>query len=202
MCSRVLCLGGVLVLVLTVPVTAHRLHPAGGRQVLHAEGPGSVPMSRTEARQRLTALAELPPMPSASVQVRSSVLCFCLAKAGETLRGIRHRARQHFNEGVAAMQAHQYEKAIAAFSRAIVLNPQDARGYAHRGFVYGLSGQYREALRDLSRALTLGPHPVIYYLRGLIYVLLGKTEHARADLVRAAQAGYTPARGLPASQKH
>ncbi|MDX2214765.1 MAG: tetratricopeptide repeat protein [Oculatellaceae cyanobacterium bins.114] len=46
--------------------------------------------------------------------------------------------------------------AIADYTRAIAINPQDVYAYYNRGLVYRDLQQYREALADLNRAIELG----------------------------------------------
>jgi tetratricopeptide (TPR) repeat protein len=51
----------------------------------------------------------------------------------------------------------RYEEALAAFSRAIELDPDTAWLIGGRAAVYQLMGRYEEALADFSRAIDLDP---------------------------------------------
>jgi tetratricopeptide (TPR) repeat protein len=82
----------------------------------------------------------------------------------------------------------QYEAALADFSRALELDPNDAWDWAHRGETYRQMGQYEAALADFSRALELDPNnDWILYGRALLYHVLDCKEKALADLNIAIQ---------------
>jgi len=51
----------------------------------------------------------------------------------------------------------RYEEALPDLSRAIRLNPRDARALASRGNAYQMVERYDEALADFSRAIGLNP---------------------------------------------
>ena len=49
----------------------------------------------------------------------------------------------------------QYDAAIAAFNKAIRLNPTDVRAYNFRGYAYFCKGQYDKAIADYSMAIEI-----------------------------------------------
>ena len=51
----------------------------------------------------------------------------------------------------------RYDEALADFTRAIELDPEDAWTIASRGETYRLMGRYDEALADFTRAIELDP---------------------------------------------
>ena len=60
------------------------------------------------------------------------------------------------------------EQAIADFSRAIELEPENATAYRGRGVAYNESGDPDQALADFERAIELQPdEATTYYSRGL-----------------------------------
>src|SRR5262245_14112813 len=54
----------------------------------------------------------------------------------------------HYYEG-------DYDQAIAAFSRAVELDPNFAPAYYNRGWMYALKGEQARAVADYQRAATL-----------------------------------------------
>ena len=86
--------------------------------------------------------------------------------------------------GLYHVQGH-HDRAIADFTAAIRLAPQDAEAYYNRGLVYQDQGHYELAIRDFDQAVTLAPHdPNAHYFRGAAYMFYG-TE--AADLDQAKQ---------------
>ena len=53
----------------------------------------------------------------------------------------------------------EVEKALAAYTVALELNPELAQVYFCRGLVYHSTGEYDKALADLERYLELGTAP-------------------------------------------
>ena len=51
----------------------------------------------------------------------------------------------HIARGNKYYQSDHYEKAIAEYSQAIKLDPNDASAYRRRGITYGNLGQYEKA---------------------------------------------------------
>ena len=111
------------------------------------------------------------------------------AKAALVAQGA-HRA--FHEEAEELFEAREYEKAIAAYSRALYLRPDDARALQERGLAYdeGL-GQLEKGLADYNRALQLDPYyPRAYGHRALIYARRGQLEKALADATQAVRTSY------------
>ena len=76
----------------------------------------------------------------------------------------------------------QYPQAIADFTAAIKINPDDAFAYELRGTVYRLSGDNDSAIADYSKIIELEPNNVkAYASRGDIYLQLQQYDKAIAD---------------------
>ena len=74
------------------------------------------------------------------------------------------------------------EQAIADYSKAIELNPDDVLAYNNRGIAYTDLGDYERAITDYYKAVELDPnYALAYYKRGNAYVDIGELEHAIAD---------------------
>ena len=63
------------------------------------------------------------------------------------------------------MKHADYKSSIAAFTKAIELNPQFAEAYHKRGLRYQSLGDDRQALIDLKKAAQLGHKSTQEYLR-------------------------------------
>ncbi len=80
-----------------------------------------------------------------------------------------------------------YDNAIAAYSKAIELNPQEVRAYFNRGNTYKLRGQYDLAMADY-KAIELNPQEArIYIGRGLVFAAKGQYDLAIVDYNKAIE---------------
>jgi tetratricopeptide (TPR) repeat protein len=85
----------------------------------------------------------------------------------------------HYNAG-------QYKEAIAAYDRAIQLDPKDAKAYNNRATIYRFLHEYQRAIIDYSRAIELNPkYAWAYGSRGFVYSDLKEYKKAIADYDRA-----------------
>lgn len=64
----------------------------------------------------------------------------------------RLKAEVRYQAGVAHHQAYRYDKAIAAFSQAIALNPSHAKAYQQRGFAHYRQHNVPMACQDWAAA--------------------------------------------------
>ena len=85
-------------------------------------------------------------------------------------RGMEYTAQQH------------YPEAIADFSEALKLKPDDAGIYERRAYVEMKTNAYDKALADYSEAIKLKPKEVRYYLlRSYIYETKNDIKSSMAD---------------------
>ncbi|MEI6154230.1 MAG: tetratricopeptide repeat protein [Deltaproteobacteria bacterium] len=91
-----------------------------------------------------------------------------------------------FDRGYSFSLSGNYNDAINAFSRAIVMNPQFIAAYNNRGIVYAEKGYYQQALNDYDRVITINPkYAPAYHNRGIAYFDLGNYKQALKDYDRA-----------------
>jgi Flp pilus assembly protein TadD len=90
----------------------------------------------------------------------------------------------------------EYDHAISALTRAIELDPKNARYYHSRGVSYQIQGDPERAIPDKVRAIELDAQNGYYYFSlGLSYLSNGDAWTARTVFDRAAALGYWLARG-------
>ena len=81
--------------------------------------------------------------------------------------------------GVAAYSNGLMEKALAAFDRALAINPQFAEAHQGRGLALAELGRMNEALAAFNKALEINPqYAEAHYNRGVALGLLGRTSEA------------------------
>jgi tetratricopeptide (TPR) repeat protein len=98
-------------------------------------------------------------------------------------------------QGISHYQQGAYEKAIAAYSKAIELDSGFARAYNDRGLAYKASGNLERAIADFDQAIELGHDPLAwpYYNRAGAHLNLGDPERAIADYTKAVELDPTSA---------
>ncbi len=91
-----------------------------------------------------------------------------------------NEADTHFNKGVEYSDEGKLDEAIAEFTKAIALNPQDRDAYYNRGIIFHDLGQYEKAIADYSEAIKLDPRDLdAYFDRGVAYSEKGQSDKAR-----------------------
>jgi len=68
-------------------------------------------------------------------------------------------ATKAFDEGSACLVSGDFDSAIAAFTEAIRLDPEDAEAYYGRGVAYEKKGEKSKAEEDFAQAKKLGYEP-------------------------------------------
>ena len=82
-------------------------------------------------------------------------------------------------QGILALQGHQYATALQAFDRMVEQAPDFAEGWNKRATVHYLMGNWRDSVRDIQRTLALEPrHFGALFGLGLIYDALEEPEAA------------------------
>jgi tetratricopeptide (TPR) repeat protein/membrane protease YdiL (CAAX protease family) len=95
-------------------------------------------------------------------------------------------ARYWSERGMARLEKGESDEAIAAFTRAIRLDPADAYAHANRGLARVQQGKFAEAIPDLDAAIRLDPGMADAYLnRGVARARLEDHDAAIADYTEA-----------------
>jgi len=69
----------------------------------------------------------------------------------------KNRAIAYFNRGVAYRKKGEVDRAIADYTEAIALDPNDAIAYSNRGVAYKKKGDKEQAIADFRTALEINP---------------------------------------------
>jgi len=111
-------------------------------------------------------------------------------------------AEQRLNEGLEAAEAGRLEEAVALFTEAIELEPNDvnlsARAYLNRAAAYGDLGRFGDAVDDAATAIELEPDDVnqlakAHAVRATATAAMGRGDHGEADFARACELGLIEA---------
>jgi|SRR2546425_4100411 tetratricopeptide (TPR) repeat protein len=92
--------------------------------------------------------------------------------------------------GAAHMQNANYAEGLAAFERALQLNPANALVHTFKGAALNDLGRHQEALIAYDRALALNPNdPANWHAHARFYRVLGRLREAEAAERRAKGTG-------------
>ena len=84
------------------------------------------------------------------------------------------------------------ESTYEDYTKAIELDPKDAKAYFNRGHAYNELNKYKEAIADYTKAIELDPkYAHAYFNRGFAYDELKKYEEAIADYTKAIELDLT-----------
>lgn len=97
-------------------------------------------------------------------------------------------AEDHFSQGNAFYAAGDFERALAAYDRALELSPNHPDVLHNRGFILHTLRRYDEALTDFNRAVELSSDdPTILSLRAITLADLKRYDEALTDYNRCLQ---------------
>jgi tetratricopeptide (TPR) repeat protein len=100
------------------------------------------------------------------------------------------------NRGAAYIHLHQYDKAVADYTKAIKLNPKNATTWNNRGLAYTRLREYDKALTDLNKAVALEPTHLMSQ-NNLALLLATCPEAKIRDPKRAVQLAENAVKGAP-----
>jgi len=97
----------------------------------------------------------------------------------------RKDAAAYCEQGGTWLLQRKYDKAIAAFSEAIRLDPNFAPAYFDRGLAWFHKGEYDKAIPDCTKAIALDPHSAVAYVnRANTWLYKGDYDNAIADYTK------------------
>ena len=119
----------------------------------------------------------------------------------EASRVRRVAAEAHFGNGQNHLVTQDWNKAIADFEHAIILDPGDANFYNSKGLAYFGKGQFSRAILDYSRAIDINPDNADFYsARGLAFrwkieIAQAIEDYNRAIAINPGNANFYSGRG-------
>ena len=100
-----------------------------------------------------------------------------MAQQGSAI--LEKNAEEYWLSGDAKLQQNQSEQAIADYTQAIELDPNNAGVYFNRGVANETLNQYGEAIKDYTQAIGIDPsNAVAYFNRGVAKENLNQFEEA------------------------
>jgi tetratricopeptide (TPR) repeat protein len=82
----------------------------------------------------------------------------------------------------------KYDGAINEYTKALAINPQDAKIYCKRAIAYEQKGDLEQAIADLNKAIEIDPYMAQAYSdRGIIYTIKNDFEKAHSDFSKVIQ---------------
>jgi tetratricopeptide (TPR) repeat protein len=126
-----------------------------------------------------------------AVAVSLVVLIIAWATDGPPPAVLYHDGRPasaYVNRGISYHAKGDYDRAIAAFSRAIEINPRYAGAYNNRGIAHGRTGDRDRAIDDFTKAIEINPgFADTYHNRGMEHSAKGDYDRAIADYTKAIE---------------
>jgi tetratricopeptide (TPR) repeat protein len=102
------------------------------------------------------------------------------------MRGENESVAALLNQGMTFKQQGDVPKALAAFDKAIQLDPKSAAAYIKRGNVHSDNGDLSQAIADYTSALKADPESALAYMnRGLAHAKRGEFDAVLADCTEA-----------------
>ena len=116
-------------------------------------------------------------------------VAFLLATLTQPLGALgQQNAGECFDSGTDKLIKHDWDGAIAEFSKAIELAPTDTRAYNTRGMAKKNKGDLDGAIADFSKAIELDPKDAwAYFNRGMAKMTKGDLDGAIVDCSKAIE---------------
>ncbi len=96
----------------------------------------------------------------------------------------------YVNRGAAYQKIFENDKALADYSKAIEMNPNNPNVYMYRGFLYYQNNEFATAIVDFDMVLEIDENNhFAYYNRGMAYMKLNENEKSCQDFHKACQLG-------------
>lgn len=95
---------------------------------------------------------------------------------------------QNYQQGLDYAKSGKYEEAIAAFTKAIEVQPLDAYAWYNRAMAKNMIGEYETAVDDFTTCIGLSrSYEKVWYNRGITKMYIGQYDGALFDLNQALQ---------------
>jgi len=105
-----------------------------------------------------------------------------------TCNGCVQSPEQRYQKGAAYFKKQMWDKAIVEFSKALQINPSNAKIYLVRGNAYGQKKLYDQAIADYNKAIEISPsYAEAYAFRGDTYGQKGLYDRTISDYNKAIE---------------
>lgn len=119
-----------------------------------------------------------------------AVICVVFFISVVNCYGAKGKAEEFFEQGKKYTSPEDADKAIAAYSKAIKINPKFVKAYNNRGVAYSMKKQYDLAVADFTKAIKLDPkNGKAYHNRAIVYTYIAENDKARHDIHKAQSLG-------------
>lgn len=100
----------------------------------------------------------------------------------------------YVNRGAAYQKIFENDKALADYSKAIEMNPNNPNVYMYRGSLYYQNSDFASAITDFDMVIEIDENNhFAYYNRGMAYFKLNENDKGCQDFHKACQLGNTNA---------
>lgn len=145
---------------------AHQLSAHPSLCIIHLVAPHS--QEKEEEKRKATIAASAPPPPPPSLQRQSTVSAPAPTRAAPAEDKTPSDLKR--DEGNAAFRSKDFATAIALYTAAVDLDPNNPHNYCNRGMAAKSAGQLEQALADFSMAIQVKPdYCKAYFQRSNIY---------------------------------
>jgi len=104
------------------------------------------------------------------------------------IKDMQQQAKEQIVTGDSYLKQEQWDKAIAAYNKAIDLDPKSVESYLNRGTAYDSQGEYDKAIADYTTAIEIDPKDAkAYESRSGAYAGKGEYDKAIADCNKAIE---------------
>jgi tetratricopeptide (TPR) repeat protein len=116
---------------------------------------------------------------------RIYVFLLIIAAIAIIFTGCKTQLEKNLDKGNQYFNDEKWEEAIAEYTAAIEIDPDNAEAYANRGVSYAEKGNYELSIVDYNKAIELDPqNAILYYNRAIAYNNLGEYDKAVADCTK------------------
>ena len=97
-------------------------------------------------------------------------------------------ALEYVHMGNVSGRQEKYKEAVLNYTKAIESDPNYAKAYYNRGFIYIKTRKYKLAIADLDKAIEIDPkYAAAYHVRGIAYFSKKKLPQAISDYSKAIE---------------
>lgn len=109
------------------------------------------------------------------------VFAFC----DNTAQVEKPKANTHISKANSFAKSKKYSEALEELSKALEIEPDNARIYKIRGNVYYAQRDYKKSLADFNKVIAMKPSAAAYRDRAIVQHSVGNKDQAKKDIGRS-----------------